>query len=183
MTDFKTELRHRCRHPRCRSKLPSPVTNPREAFCCRGCYESFYLHRCRVCECSIEQPKRGQRVICKKARCRNAFRDKSAFGCYAVSSDAGSISKAPINAEALRSIEVGQGSSKPAAEHWTGTWAVLRVVAGPSITSSQYHCAIVGAGDAITENDRANAAHRRSAKVGKHGYRRGEDVVCAGWEV
>ena len=35
MTDFAQELRHRCRNPRCRSKLPAPVANAREAFCTR----------------------------------------------------------------------------------------------------------------------------------------------------
>jgi len=35
-------LRHYCRNPRCRSKLPDPVENTREAFCCRGCYRQFY---------------------------------------------------------------------------------------------------------------------------------------------
>jgi len=50
MTEFPQDLRHYCRNPRCRSKLPSPVSNPREAFCTRGCYESFHLKRCRVCE-------------------------------------------------------------------------------------------------------------------------------------
>jgi hypothetical protein len=65
MVDFKVEMRKQCRH--CRSKLPVPVSNEREAFCARGCYNSFYRHRCRVCERPIEQPKRGQRLICKRA--------------------------------------------------------------------------------------------------------------------
>src|SRR6516225_7835340 len=50
MTEFVAELRHYCRNPRCRSKLPQPVANPREAFCARGCHSSFYLKRCLVCE-------------------------------------------------------------------------------------------------------------------------------------
>ena len=54
MTEFPQDLRHYCRNPRCRSKLPSPVSNPREAFCTRGCYESFHLKRCRVCEQPLE---------------------------------------------------------------------------------------------------------------------------------
>jgi hypothetical protein len=44
------ELRHYCRNLRCRSKLTAPVENHHHAFCCRGCHESFYLNRCRVCE-------------------------------------------------------------------------------------------------------------------------------------
>jgi hypothetical protein len=65
MTDFIAETRHYCRNPRCRSKLPAPVANPREAYCVRGCFNSFYLHRCIVCERAIEQPKRG---VCARAR-------------------------------------------------------------------------------------------------------------------
>ena len=33
------ELRHRCRNPRCRMKLPTPIDNLHRAFCTRGCYE------------------------------------------------------------------------------------------------------------------------------------------------
>src|SRR4029077_1815480 len=41
MTEFATNLRRRCRNPKCCLKLPKPVSNEREAFCCRGCYRSF----------------------------------------------------------------------------------------------------------------------------------------------
>jgi hypothetical protein len=47
--------RHRCRNPRCRSKLPAPADNPHRAFCTRGCYESFYRSRCRVCEADLRK--------------------------------------------------------------------------------------------------------------------------------
>jgi hypothetical protein len=37
MTEFaETAMRKMCRYPRCGSKLPEPVSNPREAFCARG---------------------------------------------------------------------------------------------------------------------------------------------------
>ena len=36
MTEFATEVRHYCRNPKCRSKLPKPVSNEREAFCARA---------------------------------------------------------------------------------------------------------------------------------------------------
>ena len=48
MTEFAVEVRRYCRNSRCRSKLPLPVSNPREGFCARGCFNSFYLHRCLV---------------------------------------------------------------------------------------------------------------------------------------
>jgi hypothetical protein len=92
MTDFNIELRHRCRNPKCRSKLPAPVANEREAFCSRGCHASFYRKRCLVCERAIEQPKRGSRLICDKAKCRNVWRVKIGFGRYAPS---GAIQEMP----------------------------------------------------------------------------------------
>jgi len=44
------KAKHYCRNPRCRSRLLEPVENERRAFCTRGCHESFYRNRCRVCE-------------------------------------------------------------------------------------------------------------------------------------
>jgi len=58
------QLRHYCRNPRCRSKLTEPTENPHAAFCTRGCYNSFYLHRCRVCEKPLRD-KRGGRLYCR----------------------------------------------------------------------------------------------------------------------
>jgi hypothetical protein len=68
MVDFKeTEMRKKCRH--CRMRLPVPTSNEREAFCTRGCYNSFYLHHCIVCEDKIERTT-ANRKICKKSKCR-----------------------------------------------------------------------------------------------------------------
>jgi hypothetical protein len=84
MTEFaETAMRHRCRNPKCKMKLPKPVSNEREAFCCRGCYSAFYRKRCRVCEAEIEQPKSGERILCKRPKCRTAWDGKSGFGRYA----------------------------------------------------------------------------------------------------
>jgi hypothetical protein len=89
MVEFVEEKpRQYCRNPRCRSKLPAPVANEREAFCCRGCYSNFYRTRCRVCEEPIKQPGRGARVVCKKPKCRSAWQRKDGMGRYAASSDA-----------------------------------------------------------------------------------------------
>src|SRR5258708_2214305 len=86
------EVRHRCRNPRCRSKLPATVSNSQEAFCARGCYNSFYLSHCLICEDPIEQPRRGKRLICKKVKCRSALRSNSCLRRYHTSSAAKSIS-------------------------------------------------------------------------------------------
>jgi hypothetical protein len=65
-----TKLRHFCRNPHCRSKLKAPVENEHRAFCTRGCFESFYLKRCRVCERDLRST-RGGRLYCRPpAKCR-----------------------------------------------------------------------------------------------------------------
>jgi len=98
MTEFAEDLRHRCRNPRCRSKLPSPVSNLREAFCTRGCYESFHLKRCRVCEQPLEakyrkiKPNGGDRTkfvkvqnsspTCGSTDCKRRWRQKDGTGRF-----------------------------------------------------------------------------------------------------
>jgi hypothetical protein len=61
-------LRHRCRNPRCRMKLPAPVENLHHAFCCRGCYGGFYRSRCLVCERDLR--KTGKRGDASRLYCR-----------------------------------------------------------------------------------------------------------------
>jgi hypothetical protein len=132
MVDFKHETRKRCRH--CKMKLPEPTSNEREAFCTRGCYNSFYLHRCRVCEKPIEQPRRGTRLLCKKPRCQTAWQRKDGMGRYAtvtldkgvVAEEAKAISEVPANQAVL-------SAPKPV-DRW-------RIIAGPALTPSQFHCA------------------------------------------
>ena len=99
MTDFTQTLRHYCRNPRCRSKLPSPVSNPREAFCTRGCYESFHLKHCRVCEQPREakyrkiKPKNGgdrtkfvrvqnSAQTCGLVECKRRWRERDGTGRF-----------------------------------------------------------------------------------------------------
>jgi hypothetical protein len=65
--------RHYCRNPKCRSKLPAPAGNPREAFCARGCHASFYRHRCLVCEAAIDRRTEHQK-FCRRPLCKSRFR-------------------------------------------------------------------------------------------------------------
>ena len=104
MTEFPQDLRHYCRNPRCRSKLPSPVSNLREAFCTRGCYESFHLKRCRVCEQPIEvkyrkiKPNGGDRTkfvkvqnsspTCGSTDCKRRWRQKDGTGRFSAPTQA-----------------------------------------------------------------------------------------------
>jgi hypothetical protein len=129
--DDDENLRHRCRN--CRSKLSAPVNNAREAFCCRGCHVGFYRTRCRVCEGPIEQPAHGTRLICKKAKCRSACREGLGLGRYHGLISAESPQEVPENKGLKRAISSDQASS----------W---RVVAGPELSPSQFHCASVSDG-------------------------------------
>jgi hypothetical protein len=72
MTEFKTETRKFCRNPKCRAKLPSPVENLKEAFCCKGCRERFYRLRCYVCE--EKKTGRLDAHTCGRRKCQNAMR-------------------------------------------------------------------------------------------------------------
>jgi len=144
------ELRQRCRNPRCRSKLLALVSNPREAFCTRGCHNSFYRHRCLICERPIEQPKRGKRRICKKAKCRSALRSNSYLGRYHTSSAAKLISK---------EVDfIGRKEPLQPERPW-------RIVAGPESSASAFHCAVVGGEEAVKAANRTNLSHWREANV------------------
>jgi hypothetical protein len=44
-------------------------------------------------------------------------------------------------------------------------------VAGPNLTPSQFHCAIVGAREAVDSFADINAAHWKAARAGERGYR------------
>jgi hypothetical protein len=134
MTDFAVTDRHYCRSPRCRPKLPAPVASAREAFCVRGCFNSFYLHRCLVCEGAIEQPKRGRRLICKRAQCRNALQGGLSLGRYHHAQSAKLISE---SADSIGVKEAAKADIRP--------W---RIVAGPEPSPSSFHCAVVGATEA-----------------------------------
>jgi hypothetical protein len=144
MTEFTETLRHYCRNARCRSKLPTPVSNPREAFCTRGCYNSFYLHRCLACAGAIER-KRADQKVCRKAKCRNAWRAGLGFGPYA-RSDVKLASETPDFID----------PKTPPKPHQA--WSI---VAGPELSPSALHCATVGASEAVEALNRTNARHLR----------------------
>ena len=138
-----------CRHRKCRTKLKKPVSNQRDAFCSHGCHTSFYLKRCLVCEGPLERRNKTQKV-CRKSRCRNAWRAKAGFGRYSPSTSVSLASKAP-----------GFIGSKPPLQRHR-TWAQ---VAGPKLTPSQLHCGLVGAVHAVAEADQKNRPHWRRHKA------------------
>jgi hypothetical protein len=179
MTEFAEDLRHRCRNPHCRSKLKEPVANPRDAFCARGCYESFHLRRCRVCEKPLEakyrkvKPKNDGGHIryvkvesssptCGATDCKRRWRQKDGTGRFS----------------ALKQATGYQGSQKsnlrketPAAQALFGAiqGPARRIVAGPPLTPNQLHCATVPDGSDYQwkggEYERLEAKNRAALKA------------------
>jgi hypothetical protein len=148
VTPEDDEVRHYCRNPRCRSKLPAAVSNPREAFCTRGCHNNFYRRCCLICERPIEQPKRGKRKICSKAKCRAAYRNNSWLGRYHTSSAAKLISK--------EADFIGRKEPLQPERPW-------RVAAGSALNPSALHCATIGGDEKVEAINRTNFKHWRGA--------------------
>jgi hypothetical protein len=148
MTEFTETLRHYCRNSRCRSKLPTPVSNPRDAFCTKGCHSSFYRRRCLICEQPMERRTETQ-LICGKRRCRNALQARIGLGRYVPPSDGVSPLENPI--------KMGIKSGVAGGRAW-------RIVAG-ELTPTQLHCATVGATEAVEAINRTNARHWREANA------------------
>ena len=140
-----------CRHRICRTKLKKPVSNRREAFCSRGCHTSFYLNRCLVCEEPLQRRNKTQKV-CRKSRCRNAWRGEAGFGRYSPSKAVSLASKTPNSIGSKRPLKSNRA------------W---RQTAGPKLTASQLHCGLVGAVHAVAEADQKNRPHwrRHNAKA------------------
>src|SRR5271169_5283505 len=109
MTEFaETKMRHMCRNPKCRSKLPAPVSNDREAFCARGCHSAFYRHRCLICEEPME-PKTENQLVCGKRKCRGALQASETLGRYHAPSGTVRPSKMPVNKGANQAPAIDRG--------------------------------------------------------------------------
>jgi len=136
---------HFCRNPRCGSKLAAPVSNPREAFCTRGCHSSFYRNRCLVCDQRMERKSEHQK-LCGKRKCRNAFRVLCDLGRYY---EARNVSRPSKNVDFIDPKEAPK-ADRP--------W---RIVAGQELTPTQLRCATVGGEEAVEAINRTNARHWR----------------------
>ena len=128
MTEFTQTLRHYCRNPRCCSKLPSPASDPRKAFCTRGCHSSFYLKRCLVCENDKPAGSTARRKLCRRPKCEGRYRKNSAHYSFlgADTTSAANASRNPIKS----GIKSADFDDRP-----------CYIVAGPKITAAVYHCA------------------------------------------
>ena len=79
-----TGVRHYCRNPRCRSKLPAPIEIRNYAFCTRACHSSFYRHRCVVCERHKRSEKAGtcgRKCRAEQRRLPNVFPLAGQYPC------------------------------------------------------------------------------------------------------
>jgi hypothetical protein len=165
MSEFTQKLRHFCRNTRCRMKLREPVGSEREAFCCRGCYESFYLRRCRVCGKALAdqyrkiKPKSDGKPIrfikvrntgptCGSAECARRWRRKDNIGRYSAPR-APSGYRGSRNADLCSKVPAAQAQKcdlpKPTPRH-DRRW---RVIAGPPLNPSQLHCATIPDGQTV----------------------------------
>ena len=108
MTEFTQELRHYCRNPRCRMKLPQPVENMREAFCSRGCYRGFYRFRCLICEEPMKRVREGQQ-LCGKRKCNMALQAVRRQYATAPSLGRFNTAKTPENKGFAKAVEPERG--------------------------------------------------------------------------
>jgi hypothetical protein len=126
-------VRHYCRNPRCRSKLTDPVENPREAFCCKGCYRGFYRSRCLMCERTMDRKAPNQR-LCSRRKCKNAYRTSGRFGRYFEAGKA--VGPQGVILDARNPIKPGISSPLEPTIRWR-IW-------GPKLTDQQLHLATLG---------------------------------------
>src|SRR6516165_139143 len=144
MTEFTQTLRHYCRNPRCRSKLPSPASDPRKAFCTPGCHSSFYLKRCLVCENDKPAGSTARRKLCRRPKCEGRYRKNSAHYSF-LGADTASAANVPRSTQST-GIKSAHNGDRP--------W---RHIAGPELGANTLRCAVVGA----VEPARRNARHCR----------------------
>jgi hypothetical protein len=146
-------VRHRCRNVRCGAKLKTPVKDPREAFCCSGCFGAFYRSHCLVCEAALPKGP-ANREICRRAKCRQELR------------------KYP---HLYRSPKTGERPSRNA--HFTGPKIVakpgrpLRIVAGPAAGLDPINLAIPLDSETAARIRRAHQrGSTRAVLIGPHDW-------------
>ena len=152
---IETKLYHRCRNPKCRVKLSPAADNKHKAFCCRGCYNSFYLKQCIVCE--REKPAgRSDRKFCRRPRCRSQYSRNTSFYAYPV----------PNTVRATDSSKSARKSGAKTGQFGPRPW---RILAGPPLSVSALRAATVPDGpDNRWEGgsiERIEAANRRALEA------------------
>jgi hypothetical protein len=110
-------------------KLKVPVENPHRAFCTAGCYSSFNLKRCAVCEKAKPAGSTARRVLCRRPGCRSAYHQNRAIYSFPGVDTA----CAP---NAVRNIDKTGTFSGHLDDR---AWRI--VAAGSAISANVYHCA------------------------------------------
>jgi hypothetical protein len=140
-------------------KLKAPVENPHKAFCTPGCYSSFYLRRCLVCEKEKPAGSTARRLLCRRPRCESAYRQNRAFYAFPVPDTA-------LTANVVRNADKTGTFSRDLDDR---SW---RIVAGPESPSAQLRFAIVGGKEAVEAVNRTNLRHWREHNA------KAEDRCC-----
>jgi hypothetical protein len=143
-------LRHRCRNLRCGLKLKQPTDNLRDAFCCSGCFASYFRGHCLVCERPLNRKARAEhqrfcRPKCRKEFSRHPERFSGRWDGGTVSSRG--LSKTPIKRSGFRPSKVDRAPAQ-----------VYRQVAGPELSSTALRLAAFPLDPELTA--RLERAHR-----------------------
>jgi len=151
--------RTRCR--RCAAKLAEPQSNPRSAFCCRGCHRNFYEAHCIACE----REHKGTR-LCGRPKCKAEYAALKRHGMLGkfvpgsapktgfwprVLSDDSLASETPISVGLPAAPKPDRG---------------YRIVAG-ALSEADLHLATAGAAAVIKQSERTNRALRNEAPGAK----------------
>jgi len=149
-------LRHRCRNPHCGLKLKRPVDNPRDAFCCRACFERFYRSRCLVCERPIER-KTKRRQICNRSKCRHEFqRHRERF--FSTRYQTSVLGHNGVGSAHSMGLKTGSKVGRP-----------FRLVAGPTLSPTSFRLAALPPDPAFDARiARANAGFGDWLRRSKH---------------
>ena len=121
------QARHFCRNPRCRMKLPTPVENLHRAFCTRGCFESFYLSRCLVCEDRMIRKRSNQRIKSGHGKCSAEYQRFPHV--YDFRGPTPTISNESLANADSTGLKVGVESDRPKNSSLRGWWLGETVIA------------------------------------------------------
>jgi hypothetical protein len=142
--------------------MSAMVSNPREAFCARGCYSSFYRKRCVACEQPMER-KRESQQLCGRRKCEGQFKTLKAhmmLGRYHASTP--TKNAGPVN-DPDAAVDASGNPIKPGTFSPLKTDRAWRQVAGPELSDRQLRLATTDANAVERSNRTTNRQHWRAA--------------------
>jgi hypothetical protein len=153
-------VRRRCRNPHCGAKLKRETDNPRNAFCCYGCFEQHYRKLCIVCERPLRhkharkagRPTQFCRQKCKSEFHRNPGRFLAGWGAPATTLQ-GPVRNGVRSAHST-GLKTGAKRDRP--------W---RVVAGPGANLDPVNLAIPLDAETAARTGRSNTRHWAEAAL------------------